>query len=113
MVEETFKESKSKLQEMYKYNGNQKKEMNSDENNNRNNKKDVILFFSIDIVNSTLYKTINYYGWVDVLNHIFSVLIDKVQADIPEAELWRVLGDEVIFIIKLSNYESLISNINT
>lgn len=31
-------------------------------------KKDVMLFFSFDIVNSTAYKTVNYYGWAQVLN---------------------------------------------
>lgn len=74
--------------------------------------KGLILFFSIDIVNSTLYKTINYYSWVDVLDKIFDILRKAVRDAIPEPEsaLWRVHGDEVIFIIKIADDEALKSN---
>lgn len=39
---------------------------------------DVVLFFSFDIVNSTAYKTINYYGWAQVLNLLFKELRKEV-----------------------------------
>lgn len=34
----------------------------------------VLLFFSYDIVNSSLYKTVNYYGWSVVIDHVLSEL---------------------------------------
>lgn len=68
---------------------------------------DVLLFFSFDIVNSSLYKTINYYGWSIVLNFILSELRKDVKAKINRAELWRVFGDEIVFIVKIYDIESV------
>ena len=58
---------------------------------------DVLLFFSFDIVNSTLYKTINNYQWVYTIDKILKLVKDKIKAKIPRAEVWRVLGDEIMF----------------
>lgn len=74
--------------------------------------KDVVLFFSFDVVNSTAYKTINYYGWAKVLNVLFKNLRENVQNQIKGAEMWRVLGDEAIFIVKIRNEEELREYIN-
>lgn len=67
----------------------------------------VILFFSFDVVNSTKYKSINYYGWSYVLNKIFETLRIKVCDKIQNAELWRVLGDEIIFIVQINTLDAL------
>lgn len=67
----------------------------------------VILFFSFDVVNSTKYKSINYYGWSYVLNKIFEILREKVYEKMQNAELWRVLGDEIIFIVPITEREVL------
>ncbi len=72
-----------------------------------NNKADVVLFFSFDIVNSTSYKTINYFGWAQVLNLLFKELREDVRNYINGSEMWRVLGDEAIFIIKIRDEEEL------
>lgn len=74
---------------------------------NNESKKEVILFFSFDIVNSSLYKTINYYGWAQTLVNIFRKLYDRVKEAIYEAELWRVLGDEAIFIVRIKSENDL------
>jgi len=58
---------------------------------------DVLLFFSFDIVNSTLYKTINNYHWVYTIDKILKLVKDKIKAKIPRAEVWRVFGDEIMF----------------
>lgn len=67
----------------------------------------VVLFFSFDIVNSSIYKTINYYGWSIVIGKIIKELRDIVKSKIAWAEVWRVLGDEIIFIVNISDKESL------
>lgn len=69
--------------------------------------KEVILFFSFDVVNSSLYKTINYYGWAQALIGLFKKLYDRVKEVIYEAELWRVLGDEAIFIVRIKSENTL------
>lgn len=75
-------------------------------------KKDIVLFFSFDIVNSTSYKTINYYGWAQVLNLLFKELRKEVCNKIHGSEMWRVLGDEAIFVIKIRNEDDLQEYIN-
>lgn len=75
-------------------------------------KKDVVLFFSFDIVNSTSYKTVNYFGWAQVLNVLFKEIRREVQNKIPGSEMWRVLGDEAIFIKKITDEELLCEYIN-
>jgi len=67
----------------------------------------VLLFFSYDIVNSTLYKTINYYGWSLVIDHVLSELRDYVKIKINRAEVWRVFGDEIIFIVEICDKDSI------
>lgn len=74
--------------------------------------RDVVLFFSFDVVNSTAYKTVNYYGWARVLNILFKNLRESVQNQIKGAEMWRVLGDEAIFIVKIRNPDELREYIN-
>ena len=75
--------------------------------NKSESQKEVILFFSFDVVNSSLYKTINYYGWAEVLVGLFKKLYNRVKEVIPEAELWRVLGDEAIFIVRIKSEEAI------
>lgn len=63
--------------------------------------ENVLLFFSFDIVNSSLYKTVNYYGWSIVIDGILSSIRNYIKSKIKSAEVWRVLGDEIIFIVKI------------
>lgn len=69
--------------------------------------RDVVLFFSFDVVNSSSYKTINYYGWALALNDLFKTLREDVRNKISGSEMWRVLGDEAIFILKIKDEEEL------
>lgn len=75
-------------------------------------RKEVVLFFSFDIVNSTSYKTVNYYGWARVLNLIFKKLRGEVASKINFSQLWRILGDEAIFVVKIKEEEELRKTIN-
>ncbi len=73
----------------------------------------VVLFFSFDIVNSSAYKTVNYYGWSVVIDRIISELRMQVKHKITRAELWRVLGDEVIFIVDVCDMDSVFEYVST
>ncbi|MBS6396656.1 MAG: hypothetical protein KH452_05845 [Clostridiales bacterium] len=90
----------------------QKLSQKSTEDKEQTIKKDIVLFFSFDVVNSTSYKTINYYGWAQVLNLLFKELREEVRNKIKGSEMWRVLGDEAIFIIKIRSEEELREYIN-
>ena len=72
--------------------------------NNKNTKEGsrvVELFFSFDIVNSSLYKDTNLLNWQGVLTILLSDLQKRVTREIPKSNLWRVLGDEIIFCITI------------
>lgn len=71
------------------------------------NQDSVLLFFSYDIVNSSLYKTVNYYGWSVVIDHVLTELREYVKIKINRAEVWRVFGDEIIFIVEICDIESV------
>lgn len=71
---------------------------------------EAMLFFSFDIVNSSIYKEVNGYKWAYVIEHIISKLRETVQsAFLGKAEVWRILGDEVIFIVRLTDIEQIYS----
>ncbi|WP_442560768.1 hypothetical protein [Catonella sp.] len=67
---------------------------------------DVLLFFSFDIVNSTLYKNVSNY-WVYTIDIILKEVKNRIKEKIKIAEVWRVFGDEIIFITNISSEESV------
>lgn len=73
----------------------------------------VELFFSFDIVNSTSYKDTNYFGWQIVLTAVLTNIKNSVAKEIPEAQLWRVLGDEIIFFVTIKNMEEIYASIDS
>lgn len=76
-------------------------------------KRWVELFFSFDVVNSTLYKTVNYFGWSKILSELFHELQRKVVGEIQGAEIWRVLGDEIIFVKKMKSINEIYESVRT
>ncbi len=73
----------------------------------------VILFFSYDIVNSSLYKTVNYSNWTIVINNIFKYVDNLVTEKMPNCELWRILGDEAVYIVQIKNIEQIYTNVDS
>ncbi|MDL2302177.1 hypothetical protein LJC58_07475 [Lachnospiraceae bacterium OttesenSCG-928-D06] len=72
----------------------------------------VELFFSFDIVNSSSYKDVNYFGWQVVLTSLLTNVQRNIAKEIPEAQLWRVLGDEIIFFVTIRNIEEVYTSID-
>lgn len=64
-------------------------------------RRSVEMFFSFDIVNSSSYKTLNFTGWSQVIITLFARIQERVAKKMPSAEMWKILGDEVIFIVSL------------
>ena len=75
-----------------------------EENSLHNQGRGVTLFFSFDIVNSTDYKQKNVYQWPGKINSILELLRKNVNESLPGAAIWRILGDEIIFIISVKNH---------
>lgn len=72
----------------------------------------VEIFFSFDIVNSSLYKDTNYLGWQTVLSTLLTDIQKSVTKEIPAAQLWRVLGDEIIFFVTIRNVKEIYSTVD-
>lgn len=71
------------------------------------NRRGVELFFSFDIVNSSAYKTLNFTGWSKVIITLFNKIQQMVVKKMPGAEMWRILGDEVIFIAPIREKQDI------
>lgn len=70
--------------------------------------QNLVLFFSFDISNSARYKEMNPTYWPIVITQLFKRIQDKVEAKFGSAsELWRILGDEIVFVKKILNLEDL------
>lgn len=67
----------------------------------------VTLFFSFDIVNSTDYKQKDTLLWPKRINGILEFIKKNVNVLLPGSAIWRILGDEIIFIIPVQNLEVL------
>lgn len=87
--------------------------LNEKKEREKRSSRAVELFFSFDIVNSSAYKDINYLGWQDVLTTLLTSIQRNITKDIPEAQLWRVLGDEIIFFVTIRNEEEIYNSIGS
>ena len=67
----------------------------------------VELFFSFDVVNSTLYKNINYSSWGPILTQLFKKIQYRVSEQLESSQIWRVIGDEIVFIIQIKHLDSI------
>lgn len=76
-------------------------------------RRSVEVFFSFDIVNSTAYKTLNFTGWSQVIIALFSKTQQLVAKKMPSAEMWRILGDEVIFIVPIKEKNDIFVYVNS
>lgn len=99
----------NKLEQLY---SDALEKINRNTNDEKKGARSVELFFSFDIVNSSLYKDTNYLGWQSVLTTLLTDIQKNVAKEIPEAQLWRVLGDEIIFFVTIRNEEEIYSAID-
>lgn len=83
--------------ELGKY-GDLLEEIQKEEKKEEKSSRTVELFFSFDIVNSSSYKDVNFFGWQEVLTTLLTSIQKDIAREIPEAQLWRVLGDEIVFL---------------
>lgn len=65
------------------------------------------VFFSFDLVNSTLYKTINESGWPLVITKFFEAVEDGLKKRIDYVFLWKYAGDELLLYKKIESLDDL------
>ncbi len=106
-------ESKEKLQQRYMGALGALEKINDSKNEGKKCSRTVELFFSFDIVNSSAYKDENYFGWPVVLTSLLTEIQRSVAGKIPQAQLWRVLGDEIIFFVTIKNIDEIYAAINS
>lgn len=101
----------NKLEQLYS-DALEKINKNTNDEKKGSRSRSVELFFSFDIVNSSLYKDTNYLGWQSVLTTLLTDIQKNVTREIPTAQLWRVLGDEIIFFVTIRNVEEIYSTVD-
>lgn len=76
-------------------------------------RKGVCLFFSFDIVNSTMYKS-KESNWVIVIEALLNKIMNSVVTDYGgdlkttiDAKLWRTIGDEIVFVTEIGSEKDL------
>ena len=79
------------------------------ENREPENTAGVFLFFSVDLINSTLFKTVNPYTWVSVFKDFYDIIGAQVKEAYINAEIWKYVGDEVLFYIEAKNIEQVLA----
>ena len=67
----------------------------------------ILLFFSFDIVGSTLYKAKNRKTWHNDYIKTFEQLRMLIHRKIKRAVLWKGLGDELLYYVELTDPESI------
>lgn len=79
-----------------------------EENEEQNHFARVGLFFSFDIVNSTMYKTVTG-NWPIIIRGLLEDIRARVfkMPDLSSCNLWRVIGDEMIFVMTIYTKEEL------
>ena len=85
-----------------------KQEQNKNENKQQGAKGKVLLFFSFDIVNSTAYKMMTEHWSLIIKELLKTVQRGVIKSDALErSSLWRVIGDEVVFVLPVQSEESI------
>lgn len=65
----------------------------------------VYLFFSFDLVNSTIFKSSNI--WQEVFKRFYELIETMLKKEFKEIRLWKYIGDEVLLFLKVTNFDQL------
>ena len=81
-------------------------EIIDNENANQEKNAKLKIFFSFDIVNSTKYKSLTN-RWPIILKSVLELIQKKVNQSLDYSLLWRVIGDEIVFVKIINNIVDL------
>jgi hypothetical protein len=71
----------------------------------------VYLFVSFDLINSTHFKTVNQL-WPLVLSRFYDVATREAHTNCSELNVWKLVGDEVLFYKVVSSANDLCADLN-
>ena len=72
------------------------------EKNSKENLNGSYLFFSFDLVNSTMFKPFNE-NWPEVIRWFYGAIKDEIEKQIPSITEWKKVGDEVLFYLPVKD----------
>lgn len=65
------------------------------------------IFFSFDLVNSTIYKNKQQEEWPAVFTQFFQVIIEEMKSRFQGIKVWKYIGDEILFFKPLNSRDEL------
>lgn len=65
------------------------------------------LFLSLDIVNSSRFKEIAENNWAEIITDLMNLIVEEYMQINSFAFPWRVIGDELIFVVPIQNLSFL------
>ncbi|WP_061232468.1 hypothetical protein [Leptospira noguchii] len=68
---------------------------------------DHILFFSLDLVNSTEYKTLNPKEWPTVFQKFYEIADNKLREKFSRIKVWKYIGDEVLYYLRINSLKDI------
>lgn len=78
----------------------------------------IYMFFSFDLVNSTLFKSRFGSKWIDVISSFYDIAMESMERYIDGNEdnkehikVWKYIGDQVLFYKKIHSRQELFKNI--
>ncbi|MCR8927454.1 hypothetical protein NLI92_002838 [Priestia megaterium] len=67
----------------------------------------IYLFYSFDLVNSTVFKTQYKNDWPSVIQKFYELVRRKIQTTHEKTRVWKYIGDEVLFYKRVSSIAEL------
>lgn len=78
------------------------------------NRENLYIFVSFDLVNSTEYKVKNKGSWIDIFKTFYNYTTDcfRGQFENSEVNVWKYVGDEILYYISIKNKKDLYECLN-
>jgi hypothetical protein len=70
-------------------------------------KTSLYVFFSFDLVNSTIYKNRQKKMWPTVFYYFYQIIKEEIRREFNEIQVWKYIGDEILFFRDLKSSADL------
>jgi len=67
----------------------------------------IYLFYSFDLVNSTIFKTSHAEEWPSVFKYFYDLIEKELESAHSGVRVWKYIGDEVLFYKRITRLEEL------
>lgn len=73
----------------------------------------VYLFVSMDLTDSTKLKSEDSDSWIKIIQSFYAIIRTAINENFPEFEIWKYIGDEVVFIKPLKGFKTINTFLDT